>query len=202
MNKISVDQNSKRIMDESYYLQLVVDLCLWIFHVMPMSVEAQGREERHKEHISRFWIRNPYRFHVLISAIIQKWSHHPVLHAVLLLETWIAWPWRQVLCRQWGFISTLAVQHPNMELARKVVHVDLEGAVCTGWGWGLKRMPEQWEDAWSDIKRANEDGIRDEEDKAKCEREQNGFCISVHLLGSTGTGSGKMLSISFGVHWD
>lgn len=90
---------------------------------MPMSIETERREERHKEDIRSLPIINPNHLGVPARAPAgHKRRHHPVLHAVLPLEPRRARPPRELSAR----IAGSTPEHLDVEARREVVHVDIE----------------------------------------------------------------------------
>lgn len=125
--------HAKEKATKKHYLQLPIDLGIGISHTVPVGIETKRREEGHEESIRLLPIENPNRLLRLFSTHQRR--HHPVLHAVLLLDPRILRPRWQLPVRRHGRLGIgipAVVQHAEVESVGEVVHVDLEGRLPGG----------------------------------------------------------------------
>lgn len=126
------------------YLQLMINFSPRIRHIVPMRIKTQRRKEGHEECIGHFRIRNLNRLPFILTlafTFIQKRAHHPVLHTVLPLQPRILRPRRPRPYGHRSLVGATAINHSDVEAARKIVHVDPERVVGVGCTEGLCNNP-------------------------------------------------------------
>lgn len=119
INKSKKQKKKKKTQRDN--LELMINLCVRISHIVPMSIETKRREKGHKEHLSLLRIQDPDSL-PLITTTIHQGSHHPVLNTVLLLD-----PRPHRPLRKPHYIPRpVPLEHPKIEAAGEVIHKHLE----------------------------------------------------------------------------